>query len=73
MKFPYAWHPTLIDTQMVRLGDFVVAALPGEFTTMAGRRMREMLEGASDETVAKVTDKIIAFGHSLNQVRFKGG
>ena len=44
MKRPYAWHPSIIDTQLLRIGDFVVANLPGEFTTMSGRRMRNMLK-----------------------------
>ena len=44
MKRPYAWHPSVIDTQLLRIGDFVVAALPGEFTVMSGRRMRNMLK-----------------------------
>ena len=44
MKRPYAWHPSVIDTQLLRVGDFVVAALPGEFTVMSGRRMRNMLK-----------------------------
>ena len=46
MKRPYAWHPSIIDTQLLRIGDFVVAALPGEFTTMSGRRMRNMLKAS---------------------------
>ena len=47
MKRPYAWHPSVIDTQLLRVGDFVVAALPGEFTVMSGRRMRNMLKQAA--------------------------
>lgn len=47
MKRPYAWHPSIIDTQLLRIGDFVVAALPGEFTVMSGRRMRNMLKAAA--------------------------
>ena len=37
MNFPYQWHPNVIDTQMLRIGNILLAALPGEFTTMAGR------------------------------------
>ena len=37
MHWPYDWHPHIIDTQVLRVGQFVIAALPGEFTTMSGR------------------------------------
>ncbi|KEP52903.1 neutral/alkaline nonlysosomal ceramidase [Rhizoctonia solani 123E] len=40
-KFPYAWQPDIVDIQMMRVGQFVVLVVPGEFTTMAGRRIRE--------------------------------
>ena len=37
MHIPYDWHPHIIDTQMLRIGQFIIAPLPGEFTTMSGR------------------------------------
>jgi len=43
MKFPYQWAPDLIPTQLLRIGDVVIAALPAEFTTMSGRRVREAI------------------------------
>lgn len=43
MKFPYAWQPKIVSTQLALIGDLVIAAVPGEFTTMAGRRLRSML------------------------------
>jgi len=30
--------------QMFRIGQFVILLLPGEFTTMAGRRIREAIQ-----------------------------
>jgi len=38
---PYAWHPTTVDTQILKIGQMYLLAVPGEFTTMAGRRLRE--------------------------------
>jgi len=32
-----------VDVQMLRVGQFVILVIPGELTTMAGRRMREAL------------------------------
>ncbi|XP_042313302.1 neutral ceramidase [Sceloporus undulatus] len=41
---PYPWHPEIIDIQIVTIGSLVIVALPGEFTTMAGRRLREAIK-----------------------------
>ncbi|KAF8622942.1 hypothetical protein AX15_006618 [Amanita polypyramis BW_CC] len=40
---PYEWSPSIVDIQMLRVGNFVMLIMPGELTTMAGRRMREAL------------------------------
>ncbi|KAF8120532.1 Neutral/alkaline nonlysosomal ceramidase [Boletus edulis] len=40
---PYQWSPHTVDVQMLRVGNFVVLVMPGELTTMAGRRMRDAL------------------------------
>ncbi|KAI0753569.1 Neutral/alkaline nonlysosomal ceramidase [Daedaleopsis nitida] len=39
--FPYEWSPNTVDIQMLRIGNFVMLIMPGELTTMAGRRIRE--------------------------------
>ncbi|XP_030498430.2 neutral ceramidase 2 [Cannabis sativa] len=41
---PYAWAPAIIPIQMLRLGNLIILAVPGEFTTMAGRRLREAVK-----------------------------
>ncbi|XP_062100803.1 neutral ceramidase 2-like [Humulus lupulus] len=41
---PYAWAPAIIPIQMLRLGKLIILAVPGEFTTMAGRRLREAVK-----------------------------
>ncbi|KAF9525003.1 Neutral/alkaline nonlysosomal ceramidase [Crepidotus variabilis] len=38
---PYEWAPNSVDIQMLRVGNFVMLIVPGELTTMAGRRLRE--------------------------------
>jgi len=40
MKFPYRWQPQVVDTQLLRVGQLLIVAVPGEFSTMAGRRIR---------------------------------
>ena len=37
---PYPWSPHTVDVQMFRVGNLVMLIIPGEMTTMAGRRIR---------------------------------
>nr|CAD7266880.1 unnamed protein product [Timema shepardi] len=46
LKFPYSWQPSIVSTQLAVLGDVAIACVPGEFTTMAGRRLRDAVSGA---------------------------
>ncbi|KAK3886101.1 hypothetical protein Pcinc_009678, partial [Petrolisthes cinctipes] len=38
---PYPWHPKVMDTQMGLVGQLAIMPVPGEFTTMCGRRFRD--------------------------------
>lgn len=38
-----------MDTQILRIGQLAILAVPGEFTTMSGRRLREAVAGAASE------------------------
>ncbi|GLG99300.1 Neutral ceramidase [Gryllus bimaculatus] len=40
MTFPFEWQPRIVSTQLGQVGELVMACVPGEFTTMSGRRMR---------------------------------
>lgn len=44
MSFPYAWQPTLLDVQLLRIGNVYIAGVPAEFTTMSGRRLRAAIK-----------------------------
>ncbi|XP_051927648.1 neutral ceramidase isoform X2 [Hippocampus zosterae] len=46
MNWPLPWHPEIIDVQIVTVGSVAVVAVPGEMTTMAGRRLREAVQQA---------------------------
>jgi len=48
-RLPFAWHPTSVDTQILRVGNLAMVAVPGEFTTMSGRRLREAVAKAAAE------------------------
>ena len=34
-------QPSIVDVQILRVGQLVILCVPGEFTTMAGRRLRD--------------------------------
>lgn len=53
-KYPYDWTPELMPTQMFEIGNIVIVALPGEFTTMAGRRLRSDIQKVYDSVGRKV-------------------
>ncbi|KAK6118935.1 hypothetical protein DH2020_047314 [Rehmannia glutinosa] len=44
MFWPYDWAPAILPIQILRLGKLVILSVPGEFTTMAGRRLREAVK-----------------------------
>lgn len=43
MEFPFEWQPRIVSTQMALIGSVAIACVPGEFTTMAGRRLRDVI------------------------------
>ncbi|CAL8087615.1 unnamed protein product [Calicophoron daubneyi] len=53
MTFPYPWQPEIVETQLFRIGNLLIAAVPGEFTTMSGRRLREEIE---QEAASSIND-----------------
>ncbi|KAJ8515814.1 hypothetical protein ONZ45_g6805 [Pleurotus djamor] len=67
---PYNWSPRTVDIQMQRIGNLVILVMPGELTTMAGRRLREALRAKliSDGVVGEDAYVVIAgpantYGH----------
>ncbi|GMH12248.1 hypothetical protein Nepgr_014089 [Nepenthes gracilis] len=46
MKEPYDWAPSVLPIQILRIGQFVILSVPSEFTTMAGRRLRDAVKTA---------------------------
>ncbi|XP_023600762.1 putative neutral ceramidase C isoform X2 [Myotis lucifugus] len=41
---PHPWHPDIVDVQIITLGTLAITAIPGELTTMSGRRLREAIK-----------------------------
>ncbi|OWF56536.1 Synaptogyrin-2 [Mizuhopecten yessoensis] len=46
ISFPYAWQPSIVDVQILRIGQLAILAVPAEFTTMSGRRTRDAVTAA---------------------------
>ncbi|EAT41312.1 AAEL007028-PA [Aedes aegypti] len=58
--FSYETQPKIVPMQILLLGDFAIAAVPAEFTTMSGRRLRKTIEEASLEVGGKKVKVVVA-------------
>jgi neutral ceramidase len=45
LKKPHPWSPEILPVQLVTIGDLAIIAVPGEFTTMSGRRLVKTVLG----------------------------
>ncbi|KAI0250039.1 Neutral/alkaline nonlysosomal ceramidase [Lactifluus subvellereus] len=76
---PYDWSPSTVDIQMLRVGNFVMLIIPGEMTTMAGRRIREAVRARliADEMIGEDACVVIAgpgntYGHYVTTIEEYG-
>uniref|UniRef100_A0A4W3KHD5 Neutral ceramidase n=1 Tax=Callorhinchus milii TaxID=7868 RepID=A0A4W3KHD5_CALMI len=61
MTKPLPWHPEIVDVQILTIGTLAIAAVPGEFTTMSGRRLREAVKNELESTgLLKEVDVVVA-------------
>ncbi|XP_012227220.1 neutral ceramidase [Linepithema humile] len=60
MKLPYQWQPSIVSTQVAVIGNVVIAGVPGEFTTMSGRRLREAIKNVTNDAPDDRTSVIVA-------------
>ena len=44
IRLPYAWDPETVPISVFRVGSLFILNVPGEFTTMAGRRIRKAMK-----------------------------
>ncbi|CAH1793813.1 unnamed protein product, partial [Owenia fusiformis] len=61
---PYAWQPDILDLQILRIGDFIIVAVPGEFTTMSGRRLKDAVRNTLMANGFPSTTKVVICGLS---------
>ena len=62
MRLPYQWQPKIISTHLAFVGNFIIAGVPGEFTTMSGRRLRDSIRSAMVENVSYQNAKVVIAG-----------
>ncbi|XP_030097089.2 putative neutral ceramidase C isoform X1 [Serinus canaria] len=60
MTRPHPWHPDIVDVQIAAIGSLAILAVPGEFTTMSGRRLREAVQREFDSHGAPGMNVVIA-------------
>lgn len=60
MNDPLPWHPAIVDVQIITIGSFAIVAVPGEFTTMSGRRIRETVKQELDQGWFSNTEVVVA-------------
>lgn len=63
-QFPYPWQPKIVPTQLLKIGQLIIAAVPGEFTTMSGRRLRNSIAAASTRLGKHTSVRVIVAGLS---------
>ena len=65
-KLPYPWEPTIVDIQILRMGDVLILGVPGEFTTMSGRRLRRAVKDVfvKSGVIAEENIKVVIAGLS---------
>ena len=62
MDFPFEWQPRIVSTQLALMGDVAIACVPGEFTTMSGRRLRETIRSTVAELGGSPDTQVIVAG-----------
>ncbi|XP_071419201.1 putative neutral ceramidase C [Pithys albifrons albifrons] len=60
MTWPHPWHPDIVDVQIAAIGSLAIVAVPGEFTTMSGRRLREAVKSEFDSHGTPKMNVVIA-------------
>lgn len=49
IEIPYQWDPRVVPVQIIRVGNLFILSCPNEFTTMAGRRLRNTIQSILED------------------------
>jgi neutral ceramidase len=71
INIPYQWVPEILPLQILRVGQLYLVGVPGEFTTMSGRRLRDTIlnvlidNGASNTSIVVICGLSGAYSHYI--------
>lgn len=54
---PIEWVPTILPHQIFQIGQLIIVGVPGEFTTMSGRRLKLTMKQALQDAVSFHIDR----------------
>lgn len=60
VTLPYAWQPAIVEISVFRVGQFVILCVPGELTTMAGRRLKAAVKDKVQSAWGPEVELVIA-------------
>ncbi|XP_048843439.1 neutral ceramidase isoform X2 [Brienomyrus brachyistius] len=64
MSKPLPWHPDIVDVQIITIGSLAIVAVPGEMTTMSGRRIREAVKQEMEKSSTFADAEVVIAGLS---------
>lgn len=62
---PYPWSPNIVNIQTLRVGSLIMIIVPGEATTMSGRRWREAV-AESAKSILSIDNPVVVIGGPAN-------
>jgi neutral ceramidase len=71
MAYPCPWTGYIMPLQMIQIGQFYIIAVPGEFTTMSGRRLRDtvrqtlLANGAPSDLIVVIAGVANEYSHYI--------
>jgi len=66
ITFPTQWTPKILSLQIFKIGELVIVAVPGEFTTMSGRRLRDTVKQTLIQNGVADNDTIVVIAGLSN-------
>ncbi len=57
---PYPWTPEVLPVQIIKIGQLTIASVSAEFTSMAGRRVKSLLQQAIDNEASEENVVVLA-------------
>ena len=60
MERPWSWSPSVLELQLLQIGDMLIVGLPFEITTMASRRLRRTMAEEANRLRVKFDHIVIA-------------